>query len=130
MFGIGVAGISVFMMGAGTLGVPRRHWDISQADAILPYDFPGAANLMMGLNGMSALLAGLGGVIFIVVVVGSILFGKKIDASNEVPVAPPEDARTVGEYGSEAHPAIPGTIALVAVFFTSFVLSGNSLSLF
>ena len=122
LFGIGVAGISVFMMGAGTLGVPRRHWDISQADAILPYDFPGAANLMMGLNGMSALLAGLGGVIFIVVVVGSILFGKKIDASNEIPVAPPEDAKTVGEYGSEAHPAIPGTIALVAVFFTSFVL--------
>ena len=48
--------------------------------------------------------------------------GKKIDASNEIPVAPPEDAKTVGEYGSEAHPAIPGTIALVAVFFTSFVL--------
>ena len=37
-------------------------------------------------------------------------------------MAPPEDAKTVGEYGSEAHPAIPGTIALVAVFFTSFVL--------
>ena len=35
LFGIGVAGISLFMMGAGTLGVPRRHWDITFSDANL-----------------------------------------------------------------------------------------------
>jgi cytochrome c oxidase subunit 1 len=121
IFGLGVAGISLFMMGAGTLGVPRRHWDISQADAVLPYDFPGAANLMMGLNGMSALLAGVGGAIFIVVVVGSLLFGKKIPGSKEEVKAEPA-AAVVSEYGSAKHPAIPGTIALVAVFFTTFVL--------
>jgi len=120
IFGLGVMGISLFMMGAGTLGVPRRHWDISQADAILPYDFPGAANLMMGLNGMSALLAGLGGIIFVVVVVGSILFGKKIvDTGEEAKV---ETAEAATQYGSAEHPAIPGTIILVTVFFTSFVL--------
>ncbi len=122
VFGLGVAGISVFMMGAGTLGVPRRHWDISQADAVLPYDFPGAANLMMGLNGMSALLAGLGGAIFIIVTVGSILFGKKIPASSEAPKAEPAEAEVVGKYGSEEHRAIPGTIVMVAVFFVSFIL--------
>jgi cytochrome c oxidase subunit I len=121
LFGAGVAGISVFMMGAGTLGVPRRHWDISQADAILPYDFPGAANLMMGLNGMSALLAGLGGAIFIVVVVGSILFGKKIPGSTEE-VKAEAPAKVAAEYGSVEHPSIPGTMVLVAVFFTAFVL--------
>ncbi len=120
LFGLGVAGISLFMMGAGTLGVPRRHWDISQADAVLPYDFPGAANLMMGLNGMSALLAGLGGVIFVVVVVGSILFGKKVEDTGAAPVAKPAEAVT--QYGSAEHPAIPGTIILVAVFFVSFIL--------
>jgi cytochrome c oxidase subunit 1 len=121
IFGLGVTGISLFMMGAGTLGVPRRHWDISQADAILPYDFPGAANLMMGLNGMSALLAGLGGAIFIVVVVGSILFGKKIPGSKEEVKAEPA-AAVVAEYGNAKHPAIPGTLVLVGVFFTTFVL--------
>ena len=119
LFGLGVTGISLFMMGAGTLGAPRRHWDISQADAILPYDFPGAANLMMGLNGMSALLAGLGGVIFIVVTVGSILFGKKIVDGTEPPKA---EAEVVGKYGNEEHPAVPGTLVLVAVFFTTFIL--------
>ena len=30
---IGAAGISLFMMGAGTLGVSRRHWDITFRDA-------------------------------------------------------------------------------------------------
>jgi len=120
VFGLGVAGISLFMMGAGTLGVPRRHWDISQADAILPYDFPGAANLLMGLNGMSALLAGLGGIIFIVVTVGSIFFGKKIPGSTEAPA--PVEAEVVAQYGKVEHPAVPGTLVLVGVFFVTFVL--------
>ena len=120
IFGLGVAGLSLFMMGAGTLGVPRRHWDISQADAILPYDFPGAANLLMGLNGMSGLLAGLGGIIFIVVTVGSIFFGKKIPGSTETPA--PAEAEAVAQYGSEEHPAVPGTLVLVGVFFVSFIL--------
>ncbi len=122
LFALGVTGISLFMMGAGTLGVPRRHWDISQADAILPYDFPGAANLMMGLNGMSAILAGIGGAIFIVVVVGSILFGKKIPGSTEELKAEAPEAAVVAERGSAEHPAIPGTLVLVAVFFVTFVL--------
>src|SRR5271165_433703 len=36
LFGLGAAGISVFMMGAGLLGLPRRHWDSTFADAVLP----------------------------------------------------------------------------------------------
>lgn len=122
VFGLGVTGISFFMMGAGTLGVPRRHWDISQAEAILPYDFPGVANLLMGLNGMSALIAGLGGGMFILVAVGSIFFGKKIVDETEKPVAAPEDAEVLSEYGSEEHASVPGTLVLVAVFFITFVL--------
>jgi cytochrome c oxidase subunit 1 len=120
LFGLGVAGISLFMMGAGTLGVPRRHWDISLADAALPYDFPGAANLMMGLNGLSALLAGLGGIIFIVVAVGSVFFGKRITSAEAKPDKP--EAAVVAKYGSAETPAVPGTLVLVAVFFTTFVL--------
>ncbi|MCK5431247.1 MAG: cytochrome C oxidase subunit I, partial [Gammaproteobacteria bacterium] len=89
-------------------------------DAILPYDFPGAANLLMGLNGMSALLAGLGGIIFVVVTVGSIFFGKKIPSSTEAPA--PVEAAVVAQYGKEEHPAVPGTLVLVGVFFVTFVL--------
>ena len=130
VFGLGVAGISLFMMGAGTLGVARRHWDITFAGAMLPYDYPGAAFLMMGLNGLSAVLATIGGIMYVVVVVGSVFFGRKVDGPVELgPPAPREvtgsgemPAAVVGQYGSAGTLKIPGTVALVAVFFVCFVL--------
>ena len=123
VFGIGVAGISLFMMGAGTLGVARRNWDITNADALLHYDYPAAAFLMMGLNGLSAILAAIGGLMFVVVVVGSILFGKRPAAApTPAKAAPRPAAAVVGQYGSAGFHAIPGTAVLVAVFFTAFVL--------
>ncbi len=123
VFGIGVAGISVFMMGAGTLGVSRRHWDMTFADAALPFDYPSVAFLMMGLNGIFAVLAALGGVMFIVVVVGSVFFGRKL-ADDEKPSYPevPPAAAAVGHYGSSETLKIPGTAFLVGVFFIAFVL--------
>jgi cytochrome c oxidase subunit 1 len=124
LFGIGAAGISIAMMGAGTLGVARRHWDISFADAPLSFDYPPAAFLMMGLNGMFALLAALGGLIYVVVVVGSVLFGRRIGDNEKVniSVASPGGAAAVSQYGSSHGVAIPGTVVLVVVFFTAFVL--------
>lgn len=119
IFAIGVAGISLFMMGSGTLGVARRHWDVTFADAPLGFEIPGIANLMLGLNGMCAILAALGGVIYVVVVVASVFFGKRIekDAGNVLQLATP-----VASYGSAKEVRIPGTVVMVAVFFTCFVL--------
>jgi cytochrome c oxidase subunit 1 len=124
IFGAGVAGISLFMMGAGTLGVARRHWDITFSDAILSFDYPGMAFLMMGLNGISALLAALGGGLYVIIVVGSILFGKRREA--EAPAAPkpapaPQPA-AVASYGHAGTLYVPGTYILISVFFVAFVL--------
>jgi cytochrome c oxidase subunit 1 len=123
VFGIGVAGISIFMMGAGTLGVSRRHWDMTFADAALPFDYPAAAFMMMGLNGIFAIMAALGGLMFVVVVVGSVFFGKKL-ADDEKPSYPevPPDAAAVSHYGSSGTLKIPGTAMLVGIFFVAFVL--------
>jgi cytochrome c oxidase subunit 1 len=118
VFGLGVMGISTFMMGAGTLGVPRRVWDITGADAALKYDYSGAAYLMMGLNGISAIMAALGGVMFVVIIVGSVLFGKR---TGDKPLEG-MTMTTAAKYGSAEHVKIPGTVVLVAVFFTAFVL--------
>ena len=118
VFGLGVMGISVFMMGAGTLGVPRRVWDITGADAVLKYDYSGAAYLMMGLNGLSAIFAALGGLIFVIIIVGSVLFGKR---TGDKPLEG-LTMTTATKYGSEDHIKIPGTVVLVAVFFTAFIL--------
>jgi cytochrome c oxidase subunit 1 len=123
VFGIGVAGISVFMMGAGTLGVARRHWDMTFADAALPFDYPSAAFLMMGLNGIFAVMAALGGLMFVVIVVGSVFFGKKLadDEKPSYPEVPPASA-AVSHYGSSESLKIPGTAFLVGIFFVAFVL--------
>jgi cytochrome c oxidase subunit 1 len=123
VFAIGIAGISVFMMGAGTLGVPRRHWDIAFSDALLHYDYPPAAYLMLALNGLSAIAAGLGGAMYIINVVASVFFGKRVAGvvSQARPASPPPGA-AVGAYGSVAHVRIPGTVVLVSVFFVAFVL--------
>jgi len=123
VFGIGVAGISIFMMGAGTLGVARRHWDMTFADAVLPFDFPAAAYLMMGLNGIFACMAALGGVMFVVIIVGSVFFGRKL-ADDEQPTYPevPPESVAVSHYGSSETLKIPGTVMLVSIFFVAFVL--------
>ncbi len=116
IFALGVSGISLFMMGAGTLGVSRRHWDITFADSALKFDYPEAAFLMMALNGLSAILAAIGGIMYIVVVVGSVLFGKPT-TENSLP-----KLNVISSYGSAESIKVPGTYVLVAVFFVSFVL--------
>jgi cytochrome c oxidase subunit 1 len=124
LFGIGAAGIALFMMGAGTLGVPRRHWDMTLADAQLPYEFSAGAYLMMGFNGVFATLAAIGGILYIVIVVASVLWGKKVDAGRPVWQFPVTStaAGNVAKYGSHATIKLPGTIILVGIFFVAFML--------
>ncbi|TNE38952.1 MAG: cytochrome C oxidase subunit I [Alphaproteobacteria bacterium] len=121
VFGLGVAGISLFMMGAGTLGVARRHWDITFADATLSFEYPPMALAMLGLNGLSAVLAAAGGIMFIMVAVGTVFFGKSLKETSEVQ-ATPEGVAAATSYGSETHLQLPGTIVLISVFFIAFVL--------
>ena len=124
VFGIGVAGISVFMMGAGTLGVSRRHWDITFSDAPVAFEYPGTAFLMMGLNGVFGVLSALGGLMYVVVVVSSVFFGERRteEKARAEPLLPQGGAAAVASYGSEGTLKLPGTITLVAIFFTAFVL--------
>jgi cytochrome c oxidase subunit 1 len=124
LFGIGVAGISVFMMGAGTLGVSRRHWDSFFTDSILSFDYPATAILMLSLNGLFALLAALGGGLFCLIAVASVFFGKKRpdSAAETNPVVSLGGGEAVSTYGSEHTLKLPGTMILVAVFFVAFFL--------
>jgi len=125
IFGLGMTGVALFLMGAGTLGVPRRHWDILFSST--PgggYEFSAAALTMMSLNGMSVVLACLGGAAFIVIVVGSLLFGRKLDETERVGrpmiAAPPAEAAYAGI--GVGRITIPGTLVMVFVFFAAFAL--------
>ena len=121
VFGLGMTGVSLFLMGAGTLGVPRRHWDMEMAGAALPYDFPATAYTLMGLAGMSVVLAVVGGAMFCLLIVGSLLFGKKLgDQKYHEPLI----AEPITDYSGIGigKIIIPGTLSLAMVFLLAFVL--------
>jgi len=126
LFGIGAGGISLFMMGAGTLGVSRRHWDITFSDAALGFDYPGAAFLMLGLNGLFAILATVGGALYVIITVATVLFGERVGpAGPKTPISAAPAAvaaEAVGKYGSAGTLHLPGTYVLITVFFVAFVL--------
>jgi cytochrome c oxidase subunit 1 len=123
LFGAGAAGISLFMMGAGTLGVARRHWDITFTDANIHYAYSAGAFLMMGLNGVFAVIAALGGIIYVLVTVGTVLFGEKIKPGHKMTFPLFSGGGDIAShYGGRFTPKLPGTIVLVAIFFVSFVL--------
>src|SRR5512145_3034819 len=75
LFGFSMYAFALVMMGAGTLGVSRRHWDMAFQGAALAYEWPGAAYLMMGLVGVAGIAAIVGGAIYIYITLGSLLFG-------------------------------------------------------
>jgi cytochrome c oxidase subunit 1 len=124
LFGLGMAGVALFLMGAGTVGVPRRHWDItfSMTGGIV-HEFPAAANTLLALNGLSVLLAVAGGAAFCIIIVASLLFGRKLGEEKLDPpiiATPPDDAAYVG-IGKGAI-TVPGTLLLALVFFVSFAV--------
>jgi cytochrome c oxidase subunit 1 len=125
LFGLGMSGVSLFLMGAGTLGVPRRHFDISfSATGGIVHEFPSAANTLMALNGMSVLLAAIGGASFCIIVVGSLLFGKKLGEDEKCSVSmiatPPAEEAYAGI--GKGSISVPGTLLLAMVFFVSFAV--------
>jgi cytochrome c oxidase subunit 1 len=130
VFGLGMAIFALFMMGAGTLGVPRRHWDVSFSGNPFAFEFPGTAWLMIALFAIGGLLAVVGGGMYLLVTVYSVFLGKKIQTPGfqVVParagVAVPAPAATpISGYGSVAHPmSASGTFTLAMVFLVSFVL--------
>ncbi len=123
LFGGGMGVFCLAMMGAGTLGVPRRHWDITFAGAALPYEFPGSAWLMIAIFAIGGILAVVGGAAYILITVGSLLWGKRLDAgaygtTGTVLKMP----ALVGHGGHGGGFAAPGTFVFALVFLTAFVL--------
>ncbi|MBE0623445.1 MAG: cbb3-type cytochrome c oxidase subunit I [Burkholderiales bacterium] len=125
LFGLSMYFFVLVMMGAGTLGVSRRHWDMAMGGSPFAYEFPGAAYLMMGLVGISGVVAIVGGALYIYITVGSLLWGKKLDAGAHkqetvpIPVVPSNVA--LQGHGSAGF-AAPGTFSLAMVFLVAFVL--------
>jgi cytochrome c oxidase subunit 1 len=121
LFGIGAAGISLFMMGAGTLGVARRHWDMTFSDANLGFAHSAGAFLMIRTvsarswrRRVASLRRRCGRHRFL-------RRADQVGPQVDLPAALAGAAAT-SHYGSEATMKLPGTIILVTIFFVSFVL--------
>lgn len=125
LFGFSMYFFCLVMMGAGTLGVSRRHWDMAFQGAALAYEWPGAAYLMMGLVGIGGMAAIAGGVIYIYVTLGSLIWGRKLEPGASSPkftrvtrASPSAAAQSYGSIGFTA----PGTFVLALVFLVAFVV--------
>jgi cytochrome c oxidase subunit 1 len=130
IFGIGMMVFSLVMMGAGTLGVQRRHWDMAFTDAAIGFDYPASAYTLMALVGISGMAAIVGGAIFVLITVVSVFFGKRVGsessygtATTRLMMAPP----TVVPQGGHAAAgkwgfAAPGTFVLAIFFLAIFVV--------
>src|SRR5574337_1358086 len=127
LFGLSMYFFCLVMIGAGTLGVSRRHWDMAFAGNALAYEWPGAAYLMMGLVGIGGIAAIAGGAIYIYITVGSLLWGRRLEGGapsvkfTPIPVAASPTKAVVQSYGSAGF-AAPGTFMLAMVFLVAFVL--------
>lgn len=125
LFGLSMYFFCLVMMGAGTLGVSRRHWDMAFQGAALAYEWPGAAYLMMALVGIGGVAAIIGGVAFVYIMLGSLIWGRKLEPGASSPkftpvgrAAPSAAAQTYGSIGFVA----PGTFVLAMVFMVAFVV--------
>lgn len=125
LFGFSMYFFCLVMMGAGTLGVSRRHWDMAFQGAALAYEWPGAAYLMMGLVGIGGVAAIGGGIAFVYIVLGSLLWGRKLESgatsAQFTPVGRGAPSTVVQTYGSMGFVA-PGTFVLAIVFLVAFVV--------
>ena len=130
LFGGGMAVFTLAMMGAGTLGVERRHWDMAFTNSALAFDYPASAFTLMGVVGIAGVAAILGGAIFILVTVLSVFFGKPVESTSPygVPattlkraaplVVPDGGHAATGKWGFAA----PGTFLLAIFFLAVFVI--------
>lgn len=81
VFGFGMLLVSVGMIGAGLMGAPRRHWDITFTNAPMQATLPGATQITLAIFGIGAIIAITGGIMYLLVVLASVFTGSRVEAS-------------------------------------------------
>lgn len=138
MFAGGLLFLVMGMSFAGSFGVPRRHWDISFAQAPFDVQFNPAVDIFLAMMGIGGIIAVTGALSFIAIAVKSVFFGTPItDIPRGAPIVgipqgltnPPVHAANVDELNEALHAsgrglasATPGTLVLVGVFLVAFIV--------
>lgn len=118
IFGLGITLVAFGMSFAGSMGVPRRSWDIDVQGVYGP-----AAHLWLGVLGLGGILAFTGLLIFVLLCVGTLFFGRKIEGRAMADWGTPP-ALAGSQPGSLAddHYAVKGTMVLTLVFLACFAV--------
>jgi cytochrome c oxidase subunit 1 len=140
VFGGGMTILILFMLGAGTMGVARRHWDMDFAGAAMAFQYPAIAYTLMAVGAIGGLLAIVGGAMYLIVAVGSLLFGKPLEPSAGIlesfagkplqasayDVEKPEKLMMAPKLEKPAHKGggfeAPGTFVLAMLLLVTFVV--------
>jgi cytochrome c oxidase subunit I len=130
IFGLGIVILSMSMIFQGIFGVPRRHWDVSFANAPFQVEYHPAVQLFQATMGLGGLLAIAGGLAYIVIAVVTVFFGRPFRLGDtRDPSGVPQGIwrlpRQVHEGASVAaahQTGTPGTLVLVLIFFSAFIL--------
>jgi cytochrome c oxidase subunit 1 len=126
VFSLGAWVFSIALMGAGTLGVQRRHADITFAGQPLAYEYPEIAKGLMDLGEIFAVVMSVGAIMWIAVVLASIFAGERI-TEGSAPWPKVEDADVTAAKSGKKHIGMggfeaPGTFVLALVLFVTIVL--------
>jgi len=139
IFGGGMTILILFMLGAGTMGVSRRHWDMDFTGALVGFEYPGIAYTLMAVGAIGGLLAIVGGAAYILITVGSLLWGEKLESSagilqsfigkaldSSVYTTDSPETLPMASQLEEAHDTksfeAPGTFALAMLLLVTFVV--------
>jgi cytochrome c oxidase subunit 1 len=138
LFAGGLLLLEFGMTFAGSFGVPRRHWDISFAQAAHDVPFSPVVDLFMAMVGIGGVIAATGAFAFILIAVTSVFFGERVtEFPRGKPIRgipqgltnPPVHGPNADALNEELHaPArgwagpTPGTLVLVGIFFLAFML--------
>ena len=128
-FAIGISIMGSAMTFLGSMGVPRRHWDITFQGAPYSIEFPAAINLFSAAMGIGGIIAATGAFMYIAIAVVTVFFGttaKDEDFKPGVAGIPqglgklPKQSYTVDPEFERA--GTPGTVVLVGIFLVCFAL--------
>lgn len=131
LFGMGIVIVSIAMTYLGTFGVPRRHWDISFANAPFSVDMHPAVDMLSAVLGLGGLLAAFAALAYIAIAVLSVFFGTTLTEADlqhgavgvpqgvfRLPPQSYDDATVASVHAT----GTPGTVILVYIFLVCFVL--------
>jgi cytochrome c oxidase subunit I len=130
LFGIGIVILAMSMIFQGIFGVPRRHWDVSFANAPFSVEYHPAVQLFQATMGIGGLLAIAGGLAYVLIAVVSVFFGRPFHLadSHDLSGVPqgvwklPQQLHEGPDVAAVHRSGTPGTMILVLIFFGCFVL--------